>query len=77
MPPIFIVDSFTNKPFGGNPAAVCILEKEMPDNWLQSVATEMNLSETAFLQKMADGYVLRWFTPVSYTHLTLPTILLV
>lgn len=69
MPPIFIVDSFTNKPFGGNPAAVCILEKDMPDSWMQSVATEMNLSETAFLQKMADGYVLRWFTPATEVDL--------
>jgi len=57
------VDAFTDKPYGGNPAAVCILPEPRGDEWMQSVAQEMNLSETAFLQKAADGYDLRWFTP--------------
>jgi PhzF family phenazine biosynthesis protein len=57
------VDAFTDVPFAGNPAAVCILPEPMSDRWMQSVAQEMNLSETAFLLKQADGYSLRWFTP--------------
>ena len=61
--PMFIVDAFTDAPFAGNPAAVCLLTEEREDGWLQHVAAEMNLSETAFLQPMADGYRLRWFTP--------------
>ena len=61
--PIYIVDAFSDGPFTGNPAAVCILEKSMPDSWLQSVAAEMNLAETAYLLKQNDGWGLRWFTP--------------
>lgn len=57
------VDSFTSRPFTGNPAAVCILEEPPPDWWLQDVAREMNLSETAFLIPHEDGFDLRWFTP--------------
>src|SRR5579872_1966996 len=57
------VDAFTNKPFGGNPAAVCILSQPGDAQWMQQVATEMNLSETAFLYKQDDGFSLRWFTP--------------
>ncbi len=57
------VDAFTDKPFAGNPAAVCLLPWERPEQWMQDVAREMNLSETAFLVKQADGYRLRWFTP--------------
>lgn len=57
------VDSFTSEPFAGNPAAVCVLPSAREDNWMQKVAREMNLSETAFLEKQADGYKLRWFTP--------------
>jgi PhzF family phenazine biosynthesis protein len=60
---IIQVDAFTNTPFGGNPAAVCLLEEERDDQWLQHVAREMNLSETAFLRKQKDGFELRWFTP--------------
>lgn len=60
---IIQVDAFTNVPFAGNPAAVCVLPVSPPDEWLQSVAREMNLSETAFLIKQADGFNLRWFTP--------------
>jgi PhzF family phenazine biosynthesis protein len=60
---IYHVDAFTSKAFRGNPAAVCILEHPKVDTWMQSVAMEMNLSETAFLIRQGDGYNLRWFTP--------------
>ena len=61
--PIYQVDAFTEKPFAGNPAAVCILSDPRDPVWMQNVAKEMNLSETAFLQKQEDGFNLRWFTP--------------
>jgi PhzF family phenazine biosynthesis protein len=64
--PVFCVDAFTAEPFAGNPAAVCLLEDEEPDpGWMQRVAAEMNLSETAFLRPRAEPgrYGLRWFTP--------------
>jgi PhzF family phenazine biosynthesis protein len=61
--PIFQVDAFTAKPFAGNPAAVCILPQPMDEPWMQNVAREMNLSETAFLLRQAEGFHLRWFTP--------------
>jgi PhzF family phenazine biosynthesis protein len=57
------VDAFTDQPFAGNPAAVCILAHERSADWMQRVALEMNLAETAFLVKQEDGYGLRWFTP--------------
>ncbi|WP_040351914.1 PhzF family phenazine biosynthesis protein, partial [Blastopirellula marina] len=57
------VDAFTSRPFGGNSAAVCWLEQDAPEAWMQAVAAEMNLSETAFVQRGDDGYGLRWFTP--------------
>jgi len=57
------VDAFTDKPFGGNPAAVCVLPEPRDACWMQSVAREMNLSETAFLVPQTDGFDLRWFTP--------------
>jgi PhzF family phenazine biosynthesis protein len=60
---IYHVDAFTAKAFKGNPAAVCLLDHPMVDTWMQSVAMEMNLSETAFLIRQGDGYNLRWFTP--------------
>jgi PhzF family phenazine biosynthesis protein len=60
---IFHVDAFTSQPFGGNPAGVCILPHPKVDAWMQNVAADMNLSETAFLMRAADGYSLRWFTP--------------
>ena len=62
---IIQVDAFTNKPFSGNPAAVCVLPSPKDDEWMQNVAQEMNLSETAFLVKQEDGYSLRWFTPAT------------
>ncbi len=60
---IFQVDAFTNLPFSGNPAGVCILQSSADSDWMQKVAGEMNLSETAFLYKEDDGFNLRWFTP--------------
>ncbi|HEY7067043.1 MAG TPA: PhzF family phenazine biosynthesis protein [Chloroflexota bacterium] len=57
------VDAFTDRPFAGNPAAVCVLPEAADAAWMQAVAREMNLSETAFLVRCADGYDLRWFTP--------------
>lgn len=60
---IFQVDAFTNEMFKGNPAGVCLFVKDESDEWMQKMANEMNLSETAFLQKCDDGYNLRWFTP--------------
>src|SRR5688572_22639569 len=59
----FIVDAFTNRPFSGNPAAVVPLDYWREDEWLQNVALEMNLSETAYLVPNVTGYHLRWFTP--------------
>jgi PhzF family phenazine biosynthesis protein len=61
--PIFHVDAFTDRPFAGNPAAVCFLEEERPDVWLQNIAREMNLAETAFLRSNGSRWTLRWFTP--------------
>lgn len=64
QPSCFVVDAFTHKPFSGNPAAVCILNEPKTDDWLQAVAAEFNLSETAFLwQEKSNQWKLRWFTP--------------
>jgi len=60
---LYQVDAFTTRAFSGNPAAVCILPAWKDDRWLQSVAGEMNLSETAFLVQDPDHFDLRWFTP--------------
>jgi PhzF family phenazine biosynthesis protein len=60
---IFKVDSFAEKPFSGNPAGVCVLPAARDEMWMQNVAREMNLSETAFAYRMDDGFDLRWFTP--------------
>jgi len=60
---LFQVDAFTAERFAGNPAAVCLLETEHDDHWMQSVACEMNLSETAFLLPGDERFGLRWFTP--------------
>ncbi len=62
---IIQVDAFTNQIFQGNPAAVCILQTSQNERWMQSVAQEMNLSETAFLVKQEQDYNLRWFTPTT------------
>jgi PhzF family phenazine biosynthesis protein len=61
--PLFQVDAFTDEPYGGNPAAVCLLDAPRHPTWMQRVGREMNLSETAFLSPEGDGYQLRWFTP--------------
>ena len=63
MLPLLQIDAFTAEAFGGNPAAVCFLDRERDDAWMQSVAAEMNLSEAAFLLPAGDGWSLRWFTP--------------
>src|SRR6266566_3696623 len=57
------VDAFASRPFSGNPAAVCILPGPRDERWMQDVAREMNLAETAFLHQENGGYRLRWFTP--------------
>jgi PhzF family phenazine biosynthesis protein len=57
------VDAFTNRPFAGNPAAVCVLPQPAPEQWMRNVAREMNLSETAFLIPCDGDYNLRWLTP--------------
>lgn len=57
------VDAFSAKPFAGNPAAVCVLAHAADKKWMQQVAREMNLSETAFLFRAGDAWNLRWFTP--------------
>ncbi len=61
--PIVQVDAFTDTPFRGNPAAVCVLPAPRDAAWMQQVAREMHLSETAFLCRRDDGFDLRWFTP--------------
>ncbi|MBY0370082.1 PhzF family phenazine biosynthesis protein [bacterium] len=67
---IFQVDAFSDRPFRGNPAAVCVLEKYPADAWMQDVAAEMALSETAFLvRKGFAEYHLRWFTPTTEVNL--------
>lgn len=63
------VDAFTNIPFGGNPAAICVMDGPADETWMQRVALEMNLSETAYLHPEEDGYRLRWFTPAAEVNL--------
>jgi len=61
---ITVVDAFADRPFAGNPAAVCVLSRPADEQWMKNVAREMNLSETAFLHPLPDGeYALRWLTP--------------
>jgi PhzF family phenazine biosynthesis protein len=62
--PIYQIDAFTNEPFKGNPAAVCLLSEAISENRMQKIALEMNLSETAFLLPEDEGFRLRWFTPL-------------
>lgn len=59
----YIVDAFTDRPFAGNPAAVCVMENWLSEESMMKLAMENNLSETAFIVKEAQGYHLRWFTP--------------
>ncbi len=74
---IYQVDSFTGKPFGGNPAGVCILDRKPSTAWMQNVAMEMNLSETAFVFPGLSGHTIRFYTPESEIalcgHATLAT----
>lgn len=63
MTTLHVVDAFTDQPFGGNPAAVCLLDHPAEETWMRLVAREMNLSETAFLHPIDGGFSLRWFTP--------------
>jgi PhzF family phenazine biosynthesis protein len=62
---IYQVDAFTAEPFKGNPAGVCILDNEMPDEWMQNIAAELHVSETAFISGGKDEYKIRFFTPES------------
>ncbi|MBI5001531.1 MAG: PhzF family phenazine biosynthesis protein [Euryarchaeota archaeon] len=66
---VYHADAFTDEPFKGNPAAVCILPSGRSPAWMQNVAMEMNLSETAFLAKRKNGWGLRWFTPKAEVEL--------
>jgi PhzF family phenazine biosynthesis protein len=61
--PLYQVDAFTSRRFAGNPAAVCPLERWLPDDVMQAIAAENNLAETAFFVPRGDDFELRWFTP--------------
>ena len=67
--PLFQVDAFTDQPFSGNPAAVCLLPESRDDHWMQAVAAEMNLSETAFLLEQDDGCALMQAVGIVNDHL--------
>ena len=69
MTDLWLIDAFTDRPFKGNPAGVCWLEHAVPDDWMQSLAMEMNQAETAFLRVEGDGFRLRWFTPAAEVDL--------
>lgn len=66
---IWQVDAFTSEPFGGNPAAVCVMEASADERWMQNVAMEMNLAETAFVWPKGEIFRLRWFTPTQEVDL--------
>lgn len=67
--PLYQIDAFASKLFEGNPAAVCPLDKWLPDRIMQSIAAENNLSETAFFVPRGNGFHIRWFTPISEVDL--------
>ena len=67
--PIACVDAFTDRPFAGNPAGVCVLDRAQPEDWMQRVAAEMNLAETAFVTPQQSGWSIRWFTPIAEVDL--------
>ena len=69
MTDLFQVDAFTERPFSGNPAGVCVLDEPREDRWMQDVAAEMALSETAFLIRDGERWGLRWFTPTTEVDL--------
>jgi PhzF family phenazine biosynthesis protein len=60
---MYQVDAFTQQLFGGNPAAVCVLDEWLPETIMQAIAAENNQSETAFIVENETGYGIRWFTP--------------
>ncbi|UCE93313.1 MAG: PhzF family phenazine biosynthesis protein, partial [Flavobacteriaceae bacterium] len=62
---MYQVDAFTDHLFGGNPAAVCVLDQWFEENLMQQIAAENNLSETSFVVKKDNHYEIRWFTPVA------------
>ncbi|MCU0310230.1 MAG: PhzF family phenazine biosynthesis protein [Acidimicrobiales bacterium] len=72
--PVVLVDAFTERPFGGNPAAVCVLDEPLAEEWMQAIAAELNQTETAFLHRITDGdddptWAMRWFTPTTEVEL--------
>lgn len=67
--PLFCIDAFTDAPFSGNPAGVCLLREPLDEPQMQHVAAELNLSETAFVVPRPDGFGLRWFTPTQEVEL--------
>jgi PhzF family phenazine biosynthesis protein len=67
--PLYQVDAFTDQLFRGNPAAICLLDTPRDAAWMQAVAAEMNLSETAFIRQTGGGYELCWFTPTTEVDL--------
>ncbi|MCZ6917809.1 MAG: PhzF family phenazine biosynthesis protein [Gemmatimonadetes bacterium] len=67
--PVFVVDAFARHAFEGNPAAVCVMNREASTEWMQRVADELNLSETVFVVPRSDGCALRWFTPTAEASL--------
>jgi PhzF family phenazine biosynthesis protein len=69
MPPLLWIDAFASGPFAGNPAAVCLLERPAPEGWMQALAAELGLSETAFLVPEGEAFGLRWFTPAAEVDL--------
>jgi predicted PhzF superfamily epimerase YddE/YHI9 len=69
LTPILGVDAFTTTPFAGNPAAVCLLDSPADERWMQSLAAEMNLSETAYVSPNGGDFDLRWFTPTTEVEL--------
>ena len=67
--PFYQLDAFTDRAFGGNPAAVCLLDGWLADETLQAIAAENNLSETAYLVPEGEGWEIRWFTPAAEVDL--------
>ena len=67
---IYHVDAFTNQPFSGNPAVVCVTEKPLSEELMAKIANEMKLSETAFIHQLTENmYGIRWFTPTTEVRL--------
>ncbi len=71
---MYQVDAFSDRVFGGNPAAVCVMATQLDDDLMQNIAAENNLAETAFVVKRESDYEIRWFTPTTEVALcgTLP-----